>query len=1332
MQRAYNSGLMVFLAFVMSVAASFNAAMAQDASESGVLPNDTVGIMSSGDAAVTGFSGTKLKGEQAFINTQGASVKVMGLSTREPASGQVINAPTKFEAFARDVGQVFGVTLDNASPPNIYVTATSAYGLNIIKQNADGSVDKITKGEAGATFMAGQFGPEGGAGTVWKIDGKTGAISKFAQIDNTVAGLGNISFDATHYQFFVSDLESGLIHRIAMNGQVIDSFDHGSTGRPAGGLDAVANDPALKADITNPEFDTENSDTWGLTDIRRRVWGLAFYAGRLYYSPTEGPQIWSVGIKQDGSFEADARIEIQTVPGGFPVSDILFTTAGKMVIAQRGGHFGSADNSQFHTPKNNAVMRYSRDETGQWIQQPQNYATGFTPDFKNASGGIGLSCGSVLWSTGDALRNDPNMAEQLARGGALVVHGLQGNKISDVRPRNTPPVSSWFVDFDGQFNDPEKAGHVGDVAVYRNCQTQAQGEPREPGYPLYEEPFPGWTPEWIPPDEWVPPYWWPRFPDLRLLKNDAQCKYVGKSLIVQCKFKLIVTNVGAVVYNGPLHVVDNVPAGVKFKSASGNITWVCGQPGGQGTPISCNSLNVQTLLPGHSRTLYLTVTYIGKPNRKRIKNCARLTIIDDFLGNNKDCGYGKPPGPDLKMKKTLNWCAPVGGGTICRYWLDVINVGNAPFTGWMNVKEILPAGASYLGTFAQSRPGWGCWALAGNINCSIFANPLLQSNREWVGVRIFIPAGSPAGLKNCARVNAAGDPPHNNYSCAPVIQPPFSVLPAHMDQKSCPSGWTRQVDGWKPPKNWEVKIVDGDNGPLSCGRPKKDKPTRKYCPKGWNRYPAEQSVPKGWEIKTIGKLICAKPGEYRPTDPVPPIIPLFGPKCNAGDRTLVSRYDAPRGWRTYSKRLNGKVVWCAKPPKDRPARCRPGETLFTSQLAIPQGWNSRPVVNNRRRAWCAKPPRIDPRPGPSCYGFETRYRSRYDVPRGWRIRPVTRNGRTIICAAPSQDLSGPACRPGEVKYTSRGQIPPRWRWRTVRRNGITAYCAKRVAVPGPSCRKGDPQISGPYDAPKGWKAYRRARNGKTIWCATRVALRGPQCARGERQVRDQYSAPRGWRTRLVTRNGRSIWCARNVSAGKGPRCNSNERTYKYSNQVPRGWSWRRVSRNNRTIICAKARPIVILPCGPGLIRKNGVCVKRPIYCKPGWRSNGKRCVRIQVRPIICKPGWSLKGKRCVRNRVIQRPVRCGPGYYSNGKRCIKSEIRIPRAIVCKPGWHSNGKRCVRNRIVCRVGTRLQGNRCVRIKPVLRPAPTLRQPIVPNLRVQCRPGQRYYKGRCIKN
>ena len=104
--RAFCKAFAVFLAVVFTILSPFAGARAQDGQP---------GLMANGDLAVTGFSGTKQLGGQTFIDTDGASLKIFDVSGKGQARGQLIGAPVKFKAFASDIGQVFGVALDNAA-----------------------------------------------------------------------------------------------------------------------------------------------------------------------------------------------------------------------------------------------------------------------------------------------------------------------------------------------------------------------------------------------------------------------------------------------------------------------------------------------------------------------------------------------------------------------------------------------------------------------------------------------------------------------------------------------------------------------------------------------------------------------------------------------------------------------------------------------------------------------------------------------------------------------------------------------------------------------------------------------------------------------------------------------------------------------------------------------------------------------------------------------------------------------------------------------------------------------------------------------------------------
>src|SRR5665213_451145 len=94
------------------------------------------GLVAPGDAVVTGFSQAAVTAtppgadpyDYYMINPAGPSARVVDLTT-VGAPGGLTAARKPFTVTASQVGQVFGVTLDNAPRPNIYVAATSAYGL---------------------------------------------------------------------------------------------------------------------------------------------------------------------------------------------------------------------------------------------------------------------------------------------------------------------------------------------------------------------------------------------------------------------------------------------------------------------------------------------------------------------------------------------------------------------------------------------------------------------------------------------------------------------------------------------------------------------------------------------------------------------------------------------------------------------------------------------------------------------------------------------------------------------------------------------------------------------------------------------------------------------------------------------------------------------------------------------------------------------------------------------------------------------------------------------------------------------------------------------------
>lgn len=486
------------------------------------------GILATGDAVVTGFSGVTQPDPQdppltpaqildeTFINPDAVSARINALA----APGFVWDArvwPSNgtMEFAAHDVGQVFGVAIDDAGKPNIYLAASSAYGLHIVKpdEDADGRPERLKQGGAAAEWMEGMWGrgdtkgapdSKGGPGSIWKVDGQTGEVTLFANVtldgsDNAGAGLGNITYAPALKQLFASDLSTGIIHRFAMDGTEVETFDHGVTGRASAELKPVAYDADGRLDITSSDFDPEDPDTWGMTEEDRRVHALAFHDGRLYYAVAGGSQIWSVGFDKDtGKFlpAAQWELDVPQKPKALPVTDMLFTHKGAMVLAQRGAPTSTYNYAGLAAHGKSRVYRYwlesPQDDPAtpsRWIAEPEEYAVGFEVNNRQTSGGLALNhgftkdgyldtavCEASLWTTGDDLRQSEvtELVKALTPGGPLLMDGLQGMPAGPVRQDenagNTPPWASYMLD-----NDPANTGLAdvsGEPLPYSDALTQ--------------------------------------------------------------------------------------------------------------------------------------------------------------------------------------------------------------------------------------------------------------------------------------------------------------------------------------------------------------------------------------------------------------------------------------------------------------------------------------------------------------------------------------------------------------------------------------------------------------------------------------------------------------------------------------------------------------------------------------------------------------------------------------------------------------------------------------------------------------------------------------------
>ncbi|MFZ1682094.1 MAG: hypothetical protein WAT70_13830 [Rhizobiaceae bacterium] len=470
------------------------------------------GILATGDAVVTGFSGVIEPAprdppldpatliDETLIDPEGISARINYLGAPGHVwDARVWPAARALELRARDIGQVFGVAIDDAEFPNIYLAASSAYGLHIVApdKDGDGRPERLRAGSPEAMWMEGLWGTPnandasgrlGGPGSIWKVDGRTGEVTLFANVEhdgeaNPGAGLGNIVYAGEQKALFVSDLATGLIHRYDLLGAETGLFDHGVIGRSSAGLESVFHDPEARLDIASGDFDPGDAETWGMTDEDRRIHGLAWHDGRLFYAVAGGSQVWSVGFdEKTGDFLAEARweLDVPEKPKALPVTDMLFTRMGALVLAQRGEPASLYDYSGLAAHGKARVYRYwleSPDDPrteSRWIAEPQEYAVGFEAANRQTSGGLALNhgytadgyldpavCEASLWTTGDDLRRTAvdDLVRALTPGGLLEIDGLQGMPAGPVKSDggagNTPPWASYMLD-----NDPDNSGLI--------------------------------------------------------------------------------------------------------------------------------------------------------------------------------------------------------------------------------------------------------------------------------------------------------------------------------------------------------------------------------------------------------------------------------------------------------------------------------------------------------------------------------------------------------------------------------------------------------------------------------------------------------------------------------------------------------------------------------------------------------------------------------------------------------------------------------------------------------------------------------------------------------
>ena len=311
-----------------------------------------------------------------------------------------------------NLGSVFGVALDATG--NIYVTGSTSYG-------AFGTV-------------VGALG--GNLGVVYKLDGSTGVATVFAALpQSSTTGLGNITYDCGHDQFFVSNMEDGIIYRLDNAGTILSTFDHGAP------------------DNTTNTFPPLGDRVWAVEVHNNRVYYSVWWEDAGNPSTTVANEIWSIGLDGSGDFTGVAQLELTMPPNtgtdySNPVSDLRFSPTGTMLIAERG--MSSEVNP---VPHQSRLLEYSC-VNSTWVPSGNVFGVGIFSG-ENTAGGVDMdfSVGGRVYATGDALQLGPQ-----------AVYGTQGLPATGGTIAN-----SILVDFNGNLGVQDKT-QIGSVAVPCNLE----------------------------------------------------------------------------------------------------------------------------------------------------------------------------------------------------------------------------------------------------------------------------------------------------------------------------------------------------------------------------------------------------------------------------------------------------------------------------------------------------------------------------------------------------------------------------------------------------------------------------------------------------------------------------------------------------------------------------------------------------------------------------------------------------------------------------------------------------------------------------------------------
>ena len=228
-------------------------------------------------------------------------------------------------------------------------------------------------------------------------------------------------------------------------------------------------------------------------------------------------------------------------------------------------------------------------------------------------------------------------------------------------------------------------------------------------------------------------------------------------------------NSGYAPTSGTYTIVDNLPAGLTYVSATGT-GWSCSAAGQVVTCTSSTVINATSI--GNSITLTVAVAASAVPS---VSN-----TVSSSGGGAPNTGSSTDVTtvtiPVLAITKSHTGSFVVGqSGT---YTIAVSNTGNATTFGTTTVVDTLPAGLVYA---SASGSGWSCSAAGQIVTCSSSAAIAPASAFPAISLSVNVPSTTPPGtLTNSAQASgggAANTPTANDPTT--IAQPQLAIVKSH-------------------------------------------------------------------------------------------------------------------------------------------------------------------------------------------------------------------------------------------------------------------------------------------------------------------------------------------------------------------------------------------------------------------------------------------------------------------------------------------------------------------------------------------------------------------------